>query len=116
MQSCEGFFNYQGQTNGPPHHVYLTMDYQSLAANPKAMTAPLFSCCAYPPYLDTAPYWPPPNVTQPNTSCPCASCAGMCNGHQSCAGTAGANASSPLVNTAGPAALNGFSAGLVGFF
>ena len=111
LQTCEGFMKYQGQTEAIQTGLsFISFNFSggsggggnaSSAANASAANAsssalswPLYSCCNFPASITTdSPLpWPPSAADGPNTSCPCASCAGMCSGGQCLGGGGGAYA------------------------
>jgi len=92
MNSAEGFFAYQGQTEAIQHGAFIEFELDSPAGGdtaPPPMHAPLFSCCSFPDVDPAGPPWAPAGVNSTgNSSCPCSYCKGMCAGGQ-CGGTGG---------------------------
>jgi hypothetical protein len=86
LQNCEGFFNYQGETEAIFSGLaYINFEYVAGPANASAealappsppMANPPYSCCNFPSSMSPLG---PGNATT-NTSCPCASCPNMCAG------------------------------------
>ena len=82
LQTCEGFMTYQGQTEAIQTGLtFITCNYttpeRAAAAGRGVLANALHSCCNYPANIG------PDNkgaLNVTNTSCPCASCAGMCAG------------------------------------
>jgi hypothetical protein len=74
LQTCNGFFQYQGHTEAIETGLsFINFDYVN--ASSTAMSEPVYSCCSFPSTI--SPITPGPgNGT--NTSCPCTACAGMC--------------------------------------
>ena len=94
LQTCEGFFDYQGQTEAIQTGLsFMTFNYSSSGSAPAANSSlswPLYSCCNFPASItsDSPLPWPPSPADGPNMSCPCATCAGMCSGGQCRGGSA----------------------------
>lgn len=86
MQTCEGFFNYQGQTEAiQDGRDYIEFTFGNSSG---AIDFPTSSCCNYdpnhcasmpPPYPAKCSYLPS-NASSKNVSCPCSACTGMCSG------------------------------------
>jgi hypothetical protein len=92
MQTCEGFFNYQGYTeaiaNGRTvidfHFATINATAPAPAPGSEIATFATASCCNYDPQSCWSAFPNPPGcmntTTHVNTSCPCAVCAGNCAG------------------------------------
>jgi len=109
LQTCEGFFTYQGQTEAiQDGHTFITFKYNSSAGGNgtgAGATFPTASCCNFDP--NSCYTWPGGNPNAPgcttavgnassvNTSSPCSTCAGMCTGGV-CGGGAAGGAADPF--------------------
>lgn len=92
MQTCEGFFTYQGQTESiQDGRTFIDINYTNVNDN-HTLGFPLSSCCNYNPNYcpTTIPFKKGctnalGTSSSINASCPCTSCTGMCTGGK-CAG------------------------------
>lgn len=128
LQTCDGFFKYQGQTEAISNgHTFIDITFASANESKRVVSWPLSSCCNYDPDQCAAGPFPIPHLpgclnasAHTNTSCPCATCAGRCNGGV-CAGTGCGGGSCAADDFAGLADVddsffNGFDSLTVGAF
>jgi len=98
MQTCEGFFTYQGQVeaigSGLSYIDFVYNKYNKdivnsaeLREDQAFLSSPLYSCCNFPANINGGPA---SFNSSGNTSCPCSSCAAMCAGG-SCTGSGQSN-------------------------
>jgi Niemann-Pick C1 protein len=94
MNSCEGFFEYQGATEAIPAGTDISFNW--VDNQNSSMQLPLFACNSFPTNFS--------NPLAGNTSCPCNTCSSMCSG----SGSAGSSAPSLSPSVSLPTVLNGF--------
>jgi len=112
LQTCEGFFRYQGSDQAIGSGlVYIDFLFSQLGASlqPSFYSRPTYSCCNFP--ADIGPNYPGMSLNVSNTSCPCASCPGMCPG-----GKCSSTGAKSLTTSTSTDALKGFSSLYLGLW